>query len=143
MGLVRVAGGEIVYECSMLVQPPRNYYWNSFTQIHGLSAKDTRNAPTFDGVWPEIRRFVEGQHLVAHNAVFDFSCLRSALDFYGRPQPDFSGACTYRLYRHGLVRVCADEGISLDHHDALSDARASAELYLRHLRRSAGVTTEM
>ena len=31
--------------------------------------------------------------------------------------------------------MCSDEhAIPLNHHDALSDARACAELYLRHLR---------
>ena len=53
-----------------------------------------------------------------------------------RPPGDF----TYKLFKKRLNLLCAEFGISLDHHDALSDhhdalsdVRACAELYLRAL----------
>ena len=54
VGLVRVENGIITKEVNLLVQPPNNFYWNRFTDIHGIAAKDTINAPTFDQVWQQI-----------------------------------------------------------------------------------------
>ena len=135
IGLVRVEAGEVVEQLSLLVQPPDNTYsyWN--TNVHGLTEGDTMAAPFFDAVWPQIRRFIEGCTLVAHNGSFDFSCLRKTLEFYGMAEPSYEPQCTYKIYKKKLNVLCEEERIPLNHHDALSDARACAELYLRHLRR--------
>ncbi|MGJ8649226.1 MAG: 3'-5' exonuclease [Opitutaceae bacterium] len=134
VGLVRVECGEVVEQVSLLVQPPDNTYsyWN--TNVHGLTEADTRHAPFFDAVWPQLRGFIEGRTLVAHNGAFDFSCLRKTLDFYGMAEPSYVPQCTYKIYKKKLNVLCEERGISLNHHDALSDARACAELYLQHLR---------
>jgi DNA polymerase-3 subunit epsilon len=135
IGLVRVEAGEVVEQISLLVQPPDNTYsyWN--TNVHGLTGRDTRNAPFFDAVWPRIRGFIEGHTLVAHNGAFDFSCLRKTLAFYGMDEPAYEPQCTYKIYKKKLNVLCEEECIPLNHHDALSDARACAELYLRYLQR--------
>jgi len=49
------------------------------------------------------------------------------------PHPDFTPDCTYRIYRRNLASLCAEYDIPLEHHNALSDAMACAELYRRHL----------
>ncbi len=136
IGLVRVEQGEVVEELSLLVQPPDNTYnyWN--TNVHGLAEVDTYNAPFFDAVWPQIRGYIEGRTLVAHNGAFDFSCLRKTLEFYGMPEPSYEPQCTYKIYKKKLNLLCEEHRIPLDHHDALSDAKACAELYLRHLLKS-------
>jgi DNA polymerase-3 subunit epsilon len=134
IGLVRVEKGQVVEQISLLVQPPDNTYnyWN--TNVHGLNGEDTEDAPFFDSVWPQIRPFIEGRTVVAHNGAFDFSCLRKSLEFYELEEPDYKPACTYKIYKKKLNVLCDEYDIELDHHDALSDARACAELYLRHLR---------
>lgn len=134
IGLVRVERGDVVEALSLLVQPPDNTYsyWN--TNVHGMTEVDTYNAPFFNAVWPQIRGYIEGRTLVAHNGAFDFSCLRKTLDFYGMEVPIYEPQCTYKIYKKKLNILCEEYGIALDHHDALSDAKACAELYLRHLR---------
>lgn len=134
VGLVRVEEGTVTGEQSILVRPPDNYYWDRFTDIHGLCWEDTAYSPNFAQVWPEIAGYIEGQTVVAHNAAFDCSCLRQALAYYDLDEPVYERRCTYRLYRKGLGKLCREQGIPLQHHDALSDARACAELYLRWLR---------
>ena len=136
IGLVRVQQGQVVEQLSLLVQPPENSYsyWN--TNVHGLTEDDTMNAPYFDAVWPQIRGYIEGCTLVAHNGAFDFSCLRKTLDFYGMAEPSYEPQCTYKIYKKKLNVLCDEHAIPLNHHDALSDARACAELYLRHLRKA-------
>ena len=134
VGLVRVEAGVIVHELSLLVQPPNNYYRFDFTQIHGISSSDTAESPSFAGVWPQVEPYIAGQCVVAHNGFrFDFDVLRKTLGYYGLTVPVFERVCTLRIYRKRLADLCAEYGIPLDHHDALSDARACARLYLRAL----------
>ena len=48
VGLVKVVGGTITDEVNFLVQPPDNYYWSNFIDIHGITPRHTANAPTFE-----------------------------------------------------------------------------------------------
>jgi len=134
VGLVRVENGSITKEVYLLVQPPKNYYWNRFTDIHGIAAKDTLNAPTFGQVWQKIVPYIENQNVIAHNGFgFDFPVLDKTLYHYGLSIPDYNKFCTYKIYRSNLADLCQEYNIPLNHHDALSDARACAELYLKYL----------
>ncbi|QBN20539.1 3'-5' exonuclease [Flavobacterium nackdongense] len=134
VGLVRVENGIITKEVNLLVQPPNNYYWNHFTDIHGIAAKDTINAPTFYQVWQQIVPYIENQNVIAHNGFgFDFPVLDKTLLHYGLLIPDYNKFCTYKIYRYNLADLCQEHHIPLNHHDALSDARACAELYLKYL----------
>ena len=134
IGLIRVEKGQVLHELDILVKPPGNEYHYMNTQVHGISADKTRHAPTFNLVWDRISPFIEGQNVVAHNAAFDCSCLKQTLEFYGLQVPEYNRHCTYQLYKRKLNELCSQYNISLSHHNALSDARACASLYLRHLR---------
>lgn len=135
VGLVRVQHGEITNEVNILVQPPNNYYWDRFIDIHGITPKDTANAPTFDKIWHKIEPFITNQTVVAHNGLsFDFPVLKNTLEFYGMKAPEYDKQCTYRIFKDNLASLCKNFNIPLNHHDALSDAKACAELFIIHLR---------
>jgi DNA polymerase-3 subunit epsilon len=135
VGLIRVENGIIAKEINLLVQPPGNYYWNNFIEIHGITPAQTQNVPSFEQLWPLIEPFISNQSVVAHNGLaFDFPVLAQTLEYYGLQVPDYEKHCTYQIYRKGLGLLCQLNNISLIHHDALSDARACAELYLRYLQ---------
>ena len=137
VGLVRVEVGTVVCELNILVQPPGNYYLEEFTEIHGINPQTTANSPTFAEVWPRMAPYIEGQRVVAHNGFrFDFDVLTKTLSHYCLPVPAFERVCTLRIYRKNLADLCEEHRIPLDHHDALSDARACAELYLRSMKAS-------
>jgi DNA polymerase-3 subunit epsilon len=137
VGLVRVENGNITHEIDLIVQPPDNYYWQRFTEIHGISARDTINAPTFDQIWHKIAPFIENQNVIAHNGFgFDFPVLGKTLEYYGMSAPDYNKYCTYKIYRSNLATLCQEHNIPLNHHDALSDAKACAELYFRYLNKN-------
>ncbi len=134
VGLVRVENGVIKKELTFLVQPPDNYYWGKFTQIHGISAADTAHAPTFEQVWPSLAPYIENELVVAHNGFgFDFPVLSETLKYYGLTTPEYQKVCTYKIYKSNLDALCKEHQIPLNHHDALSDAKACAKLYLKHL----------
>jgi DNA polymerase III subunit epsilon len=133
VGLVRVEHGIVTNEIDLLVQPPNNFYWDWFIDIHGISPETTKNAPTFDKVWFIIEPFIKGQVVVAHNGFsFDFDVLGKTLVYYGVPIPEYEKFCTYRIFGAGLEKLCWEFQIPLNHHEALSDARACAELFTLH-----------
>lgn len=134
VGLVRVENGIITDEINFLIQPPKNYYWQQFIDIHGITPNMTKDALTFDKVWHKIEPFIKGQTVVAHNGLsFDFPVLKKTLDYYGIQTPEYEKHCTYRIFRQNLATLCNQYKILLNHHDALSDAKACAELFLIHL----------
>jgi len=141
VGMVSVVDGEIVNEYYSLVQPPDNKYMWQTTRVHGIKAKDTLNAPTFLEIFPAILPLVFGQKMVAHNEELDRKVLRRCMQYYGLVYEDLGlkdkWDCTSQIYKQlGFVKtklsvVCDIMEIQLNPHDALSDARASAELYLK------------
>ena len=137
LGLVRVESGKVIEKISKLVQPPKNAYYHKNIQIHGITPADTKEQPFFEDVWFEVRHFIEDMVVVAHNANFDVNCLRSTLAYYDLVQPDFEVRCIRVIYRRGLAYLSKKYKIPLQHHDALSDANACAQLYLKHLQRKA------
>lgn len=125
------------------MQPPNNRYnWHNI-QVHGITENDTKNAPTFIEVYPEIRRRLANKLIVAHNESFDRNVLIKTmidcgLDYSELNIPD-RWECTMKLckasdkYPSGkLNECCAIRGIELNHHEALSDARACAKLFLQN-----------
>lgn len=136
VGLVRVENQIITAQLSILVQPPDNYYWDRFIDIHGITPQHTAAAPSFDVVWQQIEPFIKNQNVVAHNGFgFDFPCLKQTLEYYDIATPEFIGHCTYRIFKDNLASLCGKHQIMLNHHDALSDAKACAALYSMYLEK--------
>lgn len=134
VGLIRVENGIITKEMDILVQPPQNYYGERFVDIHGITPSMTRNAPTFEEIWHRIEPYIADNVVVAHNGIrFDFPVLSKTLQYYDLYVPDYEKKDTYKIYKNNLAALCRQHSIPLNHHDALSDARACAELYRRYL----------
>ncbi|MFT4071338.1 MAG: 3'-5' exonuclease [Dysgonamonadaceae bacterium] len=133
IGLVRVENGIVVKTINQLIQPPGNYYSSFNIGIHGISPFMTCSSPSFYDVWGDLKPLIEDQLVVAHNAAFDVSCLKSTLRFYDLAIPRFEQQCTYRIYKKKLSLLCNDFDIELHHHDALSDAMACTQLFLKYL----------
>lgn len=84
VGIVVVRGGEIVDKYYSLIKPSPNYYTYWTTQVHGLTREDTDDKPQFPEVWAQIRDRISGLPLVAHNRLFDESCLKAV--FHSLPK---------------------------------------------------------
>ncbi len=135
--------GAVVETLYRLIRPAPDFYLSFNTQIHGLCAADTADAPTFPDVWRELAPRIAGLTLVAHNSPFDQSCLRAVHEYYGLDYPCYPFACTCRAARrhfgrqlpnHRLQTVALRCGYILkDHHHALADAEACAAIALRLL----------
>jgi len=146
VGIVTVSGREITDEYYTLIQPHDNLYsWHNI-QIHGITPEMTESVPGFYAIYPEIRRRLEGQVVVAHNEMFDRAVLKETMRMYRLDYDELllpdRWECTCRIYRKlgfkpaNLAACCARENIPLEHHQALSDARGCALLYQRYLERN-------
>ncbi len=140
VAIITVTDGQVSDEFYRLIQPPENYYWGQSIAMHGIRPADTVSAPTFAEIYPEVRERLQGQVVVAHNEQFDRSVLRRTMEHHGLDYRELTLAdrwkCTCRLYRAkgfqpaSLDACCARLNIPLDHHNALSDAQACAQLFL-------------
>lgn len=132
VGIVVVENNVIIERVSWLVQPPGNEYHYINSNIHGITAEMTIYEPTFDKLWPQISPYLNGNTVVAHNAAFDSSCLYQTLEYYGIGKPKIDFECTYKLSGMKLSSACQAYRIELtNHHNALADAEACANLYVK------------
>ncbi len=140
VGIVTFENGEIIDEYHALIQPPNNEYnWHNI-QVHGITENDTLNVPNFKEIYPDIKKRIYGRTLVAHNESFDRRVLFKSMSDYNIDYSDLNISekweCTLRIYRAkgyypaNLNACCKVHGIELQHHQALSDARACAKLFL-------------
>ena len=130
---------ETVDEYDTLINPRRDV---GPEHIHGISASMVEAAPTFEEIAGDLADRLDDHILVAHNLPFD---VRMVQGEFNRLDADFTegrGICTLRLSGSRLSTATRDHGIRLDdHHRALADARAAAEL-LRILRADAPADVE-
>jgi DNA polymerase-3 subunit epsilon len=136
LGVVHCEGGRVVDRHVHLIRPPHRHF--TFTHIHGLTWINVADAPDFATVWVEIaERFAGIDFIAAHNARFDGAVLDACCRTYGLEPPEAPFVCTVRMSRAmwsvknaDLASMARFLCIPLDHHEALSDATACAEIVL-------------
>lgn len=133
VGIAIVENGEITGKVSQLIRPDPLRFDPFNISIHGITPADVTDAPTFSQFWPSLCPHMANP-LVAHNASFDISALRRALDRSGIQYPQADYFCTRVIAKlawpecptHALNHIANIIGISFVHHDAAEDARACA-----------------
>lgn len=137
--------GEIGEKWSTLLNPLRPIEPGA-TSIHGLSASDVSDKPTFESKIEEIKARIVGKTLVAHNAEFDARILRNELgrfNGHGLRGKQLVFIDTWRLVKslgptlpnYKLDTVLKAYGIeNTNPHRSLGDALATAELLAAFLK---------
>lgn len=143
IALVMIEDDRITGEWSSLVCPPSPPNPRS-VDVHGLTWQMLHDQPPFAQVWPIALGLIADANadaVVAHFAKFDRSALEGNCAAVGLAPLALPWICTVDLGRiawpkpsvvadHRLPTLAAHLGIELKHHDALSDARACAKIYL-------------
>ncbi|WP_395058431.1 3'-5' exonuclease [Flavobacterium sp.] len=140
VGIVTVENGIIIDEFVTLIKPPQNQYSPYTIAVHGIYPHHTANARSFAQVFPEIKKRLQNRIVVAHNESFYRNVLMKSMALYGLDYTDLNISekweCTVKIYKAKglkptkLSDCCREMNIKLNHHEALSDARACAKLYL-------------
>ncbi|MBR0925180.1 VRR-NUC domain-containing protein [Bradyrhizobium diazoefficiens] len=135
MGAVKVRNHRVVDEWHSLLNPQRAIP-AKIVQLTGITNEMVRDAPVFAEVADRFMEFMGDGIFVAHNVSFDYGFIAYEFERIGR-RFRFPKLCTCAGMRrrypghksYGLGKLCDIYGISLDnHHRALCDARASAQL---------------
>ena len=148
IGITVIEDSAITESFYSLVNPETHFdYFN--IRLTGINERAVASAPTFPELWQRIEPLMSSGLLVAHNAVFDMSVLRSCLQSYGIAwKPSAEYLCTVQIGRrvlpdmkHNLNVMCNHYGIALDHHQADSDAHACAEILLRYMESGVDISS--
>lgn len=139
IGIACAKNGKIVKEKYYLINP--NELFNEYNiLIHGITPNMVENEPTFDLLWDEIKELLDNEIVVAHNAGFDLSVLKSLLDKYQLEYPNILIGDTLRVAKIAFkdeLPNCKLNTISNyleichDHHNAQSDANVCVYLIER------------
>lgn len=154
VGLVKVRDGRVVDTAYWLIKPPLGYdaflEWN--VRIHGIMAADVVDAMLWSEQLPELTAFAENDHLVAHNAQFDMGVIASASRASFVDSPTYDYLCslqvarkTYNLDSYKLPVAAMAAGFEdFEHHNALADSRACAQIIIHAAdRHGASSITEL
>ena len=142
MGICVVENNKIVERKSFLIKPTPFEFNDYNILIHGIHPEDVEECRTFDGYWEQIKPYLEGKTVIAHNAQFDVGALRATLDLFGIEYPSFEYICTVKLSQkaypelesHKLNFLGEALGICFNHHEACDDAYACAGILLQILQ---------
>ena len=137
VGIVVIEDGEIVEQYATDVNPHERLD-SHIKELTGLTDKRLAKAPEFSQVAEKIFELVKDGIFVAHNVQFDANLLAEFLFFEGyelrTPRIDTVELAQIfypQLEKYNLGILCQELGIPLEQaHSALSDAQATAELFL-------------
>lgn len=132
VGLVLIVDDVIVLRYSSLIYVPESIE-GTLSYGNGITREMVKNAPSFADVIKVMESICEGATIVAHNKSTEMSVIKKACELYQIESWLTTAAMedTCKLMGgKGLQESCELHNIELKHHDALSDAEASARLYL-------------
>lgn len=127
--------GEIIKGYETLVNPIRDV---GPTHIHGITATDVINAPSFSEVKDTILGIINNSILVAHNKSFDFKFLECEFLRAGIEIQPIDGICTLSMSKkifpelpsRKLSVLCEYLDINIENaHRAYDDCLATAKLF--------------
>ena len=123
--------GRIGGEFASLVNPERDI---GPTRIHGLTSGEILHAPKFAEIAASLVDALKGTvAIAAHNVRFDRGFLQNEFSLLSLSLPEFASVCTMQLAGgRTLTAACEHYGVRFlgEKHQALSDARAAAQLFV-------------
>ena len=137
IGAVKLRDGRIVDRFSTLLNPQRSIP-AGITRLTGITPAMVEDAPYFSDIADEFEAFMRGAIFVAHNVEFDYGFIAREFGRLGRSFR-FPKLCTCASMRklypgrrsYSLAALAEAYDIPLrDHHRALCDAEAAAQLLL-------------
>lgn len=150
IGAVKVKNQVITDKFSTFVNPGRPIPYN-IQELTSINDQMVADAPSIDKALPDFLAFCKDAVLVAHNASFDTGFIFQKAkdrgihtDFTVVDTVSMSRALLPELKKYKLDTVAKALGVSLEnHHRAVDDAGATAEIFVKLLNRlcDKGITT--
>lgn len=138
IGVAEYEGPSLIREWKSYIDPEDDF--SAFNcSIHDIDESRVAGAPTFPAVWDLLNTLLSDRVVCSHTS-FDSASVRRACAKYNLAEPACFWLDTARVARrawpqfaHGGYRLkdlAKFLGISFVHHDALEDAKASAQVLL-------------
>jgi DNA polymerase-3 subunit epsilon len=138
IGIAKYSDGKLIDEWSSLINPET--FFSPFNiNIHGITEDLVVDAPTFPEILSVLEQFLVNAICVSHTH-FDRVSLFRALSKYSLKEIDTTWLDSSKVARrtwedcafsgYGLANLCEKIGYEFKHHDALEDAKASAQVLL-------------
>ena len=140
IGLVKMdEEGAVLDRYYSLIRPRVPSFDPFCFSIHHLDPLDILSSPTMQDIWGDVSGFISDLPLVAHNAQFDISVLRSSLESWGIEPMHNEYYCTLSLARklwkgrpsYRLTALASAFGWEYDAHNALADSEICGRLFSR------------
>ena len=140
IGIVHVEDGQVRDEWRTLIDPEDQFDpWN--VEIHCIDEEVVKGSSTLPEMWDDLSSRLRGSVLVSHSS-FDRTAFEKATDYYELEQLQVTWLDSVRIARrtwpdrygrrgYGLKNIAADLGIVFEHHRALDDAKAAAQIVLK------------
>lgn len=138
-GAVKIKGGEIVQQWTTLVKIKKSLS-EEITKLTGITNEMLQDAPEIEEVFPDFMKFIDGTTLVAHNAEFDTAFIRREAnrEDYEIVNPIMDTQALARNYlrliNYKLNTIADHFNIVFNHHRALADAYATAEIFIELMK---------
>ncbi|WBQ19236.1 exonuclease domain-containing protein [Sphingobium yanoikuyae] len=137
IGIVGFRNGAVTFEYETLVDP-QDHFSSFNTRIHGIAASHVLGQPCFTDIYDILQAHLNGRTTVAHS-YFDKGALAAACRIHDRAMLQTTWLDSVRVAKrawpelpsHRLNVVAKHLGIPLNHHDALSDARAAGMIVVK------------
>jgi len=141
IGIVKVENLKITETYKSFINPgrPIPYF---ITQLTTITNDDVANAPYFEDIVLDVKRFIGDSIIVAHNAQFDYAFLKHEFENSGFEAPNNNVMCTLKLSKKLYPELTSHKLSSLTTHfkiihkgvhRALGDATVTAKLLIKML----------
>lgn len=140
IGAVKIIDGKIKEQFTTLVNP--GYFISEENvAITGITAEMVKDSPKISEVLPDFMKFIEGSVLVAQNSSFDMKFIKrfaNAEEYEVNNKVldtvEISRQVLPQLRKNDLKTLAEHFGIVFRHHRALSDAYATAEIFIELIK---------
>lgn len=136
IGAVKIVDGVIV-DCFTTLINPQIKISQKITELTGIDDEMVKDKPTFSEMCGDFYKYIDGAILVAHNASFDITMIKNHFErenYYVENNYydtlEISRNTLKGLKNYQLNTVCGYFGIEFLHHRAMSDAHATAKLFI-------------
>jgi DNA polymerase III subunit epsilon len=142
IGMAKVRDGIVIDTFYELIRPEPFDFNYINVSVHGITPEMVSSSPTFLELFDRIDTFINGDVLVGHNVSFEQSVINQIHQSAGLNIPNYDYLCTLYMSRVNYPRrlgyklddLCKDIlGKKVNHHHALEDALACAELAVHNI----------
>ncbi|WP_146589572.1 exonuclease domain-containing protein [Puniceibacterium confluentis] len=144
VGIVNFENGAIISSKNYLIDP-QSYFDPFNVGIHGINQKDVAGKMNFKEAYQEISASLR-EKIVVHHGHFDFTAFNRCYDKHFLPPIKCDWLDNTKIVRrtwsefsrkgYSLKSLANHFGIELDHHDAVSDAKAAGLIFCKALTES-------